>query len=72
MPKCIIGKCLLLNILKRNYMTQVDLSMLTGISTTQINEYITNARGMSLANAALIAHFLDVSIDDLYDFKIKE
>lgn len=72
MPKCTVGKCLLPNILKRKRMTQVELSVLTGIATTQINEYIANTRGMSLANAKLIAHYLNVSMDDLYEWKIKE
>lgn len=72
MAKCIIGKCLLLNILNRKRMTQVDLSVLTGIATTQINEYISNSRGMSLANAKLIAHYLNVSMDDLYEYDIRE
>lgn len=72
MTKCIVRKCLLLDILRRRGMTQVDLSDKTGISTTQINEYIAGTRKMSLANCKLIAHVLKVPMDDLYDWKIKE
>jgi putative transcriptional regulator len=72
MPKCIIGKCLLLNILNRKRMSQVDLSEVTGISKTQISEYISDSRRMSLPNAKLIAHALNCHIDDLYEWKIKK
>jgi putative transcriptional regulator len=72
MTKCTIGKCLLLKILNRKRMTQTNLSDLTGISKTQISEYIANTRKMSLANAKLIAHVLKCHIDDLYEWKIKE
>jgi putative transcriptional regulator len=70
MAQCIIGKCLLLNILKRKRMTQADLSDITGISRTQINEYISNTRKMSLANSILIAFTLRVHVEDLYDYRI--
>jgi putative transcriptional regulator len=70
MAQCIIGKCLLLNILNGKRMTQADLSDLTGISRTQINEYIANTRKMSLANSILIACVLRVHVEDLYDYRI--
>jgi transcriptional regulator with XRE-family HTH domain len=72
MNKKIIGKCLLPKLLKRRGMTQVDLAIETGISTTQINEYIAGTRKMSLANAKLIAHALggNCHIDDLYEWKL--
>lgn len=70
MSKNIIGKCLLPNLLRRKHMTQADLSEITGISKTQINEYIANTRMMSLGNAKLIAHALKCNIDDLYRWKI--
>jgi putative transcriptional regulator len=72
MTKCIVGKCLLLTILNKRGMSQVDLSIKTGISKTQINEYINGTRKMSLANAKLIAHVLRCHIDDLYQWSIKE
>lgn len=72
MSKCLVGKCLLQNLLNRRHMTQVDLSDLTGISKTQISEYIANTRKMSLANAKLIAYVLKCHMDDLYEWKIKE
>lgn len=70
MPKDIIGKCLLLEILKRADMSQIELSELTGISKQQINEYISNSRTMSLFNAKIIAHVLKCSIDDLYEWEL--
>jgi putative transcriptional regulator len=72
MTSITIGKCLLLNILKRKHMTQAELSDITGIARSQINEYIANTRKMSLANAKLIAHVLKCPIDDLYEWKIKK
>jgi putative transcriptional regulator len=72
MQNCIIGKCQLLRILNRKHMTQVDLSELTGISKTQISEYISNNRKMSLANAFLIACVLRVHVEELYDYKITQ
>jgi putative transcriptional regulator len=70
MSKDIVGKCLLLKLLNKRYMTQVDLSEKTGISKQQINEYISNNRLMTIYNAKLIADALDCNIDDLYEWKI--
>jgi putative transcriptional regulator len=68
-----IGKCLIPNLLKRRGMTQVDLATITGISTTQINGYISGDRqSMTLRTAKKIAHALNCSIDDLYDWKIRK
>ncbi|PLR72222.1 helix-turn-helix transcriptional regulator [Bacillus sp. UMB0728] len=71
MSKDIVGKCLLLNLLNKRYMTQVDLSEKTGISKQQINEYIANTRLMTIYNAKLIADVLDCCIDDLYEWKLR-
>ncbi|MCP1159333.1 helix-turn-helix domain-containing protein [Bacillus infantis] len=71
MSKDIVGKCLLLNLLNKRYMTQVDLSEKTGISKQQINEYISINRLMTIYNAKLIAEALDCNIDDLYEWKIR-
>lgn len=51
-------------------MTQVDLSVLTGISKSQINEYIKDTRFMSHKNAKLIATALKCHIDDLYEWHV--
>jgi putative transcriptional regulator len=53
-------------------MTQVDLSIKTGIAKTQINEYISGTRKMSLANAYLISRELKCHIEDLYEWKVKK
>lgn len=65
----IFGKCLLLNLLHRRGWTQADLADRTGISKTQINEYITNTRRMSLANSYIISRALHCHIEDLYSWK---
>ena len=72
MLQIIIGKCLLLKILNHKHMSQAELSEISGISKTQINEYIGNTRRMSLGNAKLIAHVLGCHIDQLYEWKIIE
>jgi DNA-binding XRE family transcriptional regulator len=51
-------------------MSQADLSDLTCISKTQISEYISNNRKMSLPNAILIACVLRIHVEDLYEYKI--
>jgi putative transcriptional regulator len=53
-------------------MTQADLSDLTGISKTQISEYISNNRKMALSNAILISCVLRVHTEELYEYKIQE
>jgi DNA-binding Xre family transcriptional regulator len=66
-----VGKCLLQEILDKKHMTQVDLSIKTGITATEINLYIHNERCMSLRNARRIAIALNCKLDDLYDWNIK-
>jgi putative transcriptional regulator len=72
MGNIFIGKCLLLKILNNKRMTQSDLSDMTGIAKTQINDYIANTRKMSLPNAYLIAYALKCHVEDLYEWKIKK
>ncbi|MNF48348.1 helix-turn-helix protein [compost metagenome] len=51
-----IGRCLLKNLLDRHGMTQQQLSDLTNISKSQINEYISGKRkSMTLTTAMKIA-----------------
>ncbi|MET3505514.1 helix-turn-helix domain-containing protein [Halalkalibacter oceani] len=63
-------KCLLRYRLAEKRMSHTELAQITGISVTQISEYISNKRGMSLDNAATIAYVLNTQIDDLYDWDI--
>lgn len=70
MTKEIIGKCKLLELLRKADMTQIELSELTGISKQQINEYISNTRTMSLFNAKIIANVMKCYVDDLYEWKL--
>jgi transcriptional regulator with XRE-family HTH domain len=72
MPHKVFGKCLLLELLNRSYMTQDDLATKTCIDPAQISKYINNKRYMTMKNAALIAHALKCNIDDLYEWTIKE
>lgn len=65
----VIGKCLLGDILYKKDMTQIDLEIITGISKTQINEFINNRRVMSLNNAKIISDALNCLIEDLYEWK---
>jgi len=65
-----IGKCLLMDLLIKQRMTQVDLAAKTGIDHRQINSYIHNKRKMNLKNAILIAYFLKCSVSDLYEWEI--
>jgi putative transcriptional regulator len=69
MVKKVIGRCLLGQILKKRHMTQEDLSAITGIHKSQINEYINNKRTMMLNSAKVIADSLNCKIDDLYNWK---
>ncbi|WP_432806464.1 helix-turn-helix transcriptional regulator [Lederbergia lenta] len=69
MGKDIFGKCLLLSILYKRKLTQLDLASLTGIHKNQINEYISNKRRMSLKNARIISVALRCKIEDLYEWK---
>lgn len=64
------GQCLLQEILNRKGMTQIELSIATGISKTQISDYINNRVRMSLKNAKIISLALNCSIDDLYEWDI--
>ncbi|MED3562356.1 helix-turn-helix transcriptional regulator [Bacillus xiapuensis] len=68
-----IGRCLIPNLLKRKGMTQADLAVITGISPTQINGYISGERqSMTLRTAKKIACTLNCSIDDLYEWQIRK
>ncbi len=68
MTNKIIGRCLLIHILHRLKMTQIELEELTGINRKQINEYIHNKRTMSLKNARVISKALKCHIEDLYEW----
>lgn len=65
------GQCLLLNILHKRGMNQVDLSKLTGISESEISLYISGKRKMSLLTAVKISRVLKVHAEDLYIWKEK-
>jgi len=62
------GRCLLSRRLKEIGKTQQWLSEKTGISKSQISDYIHNRRIMKLGTAKTIAAAVDCYIDDLYEF----
>lgn len=72
MRRNIIGRCLLQQLLDERHMSQLHLAVVTGIHKSQINEYCSNVRVMSLQNAKIIAHHLKCHVDDLYEWHIKK
>lgn len=65
-----VGKCLLPDILLQSHLTQQDLADKLGVTRQQINTYTStvNRRVMTLSIAKNIAHVLNCSIDDLYEW----
>lgn len=69
----LVGKCLLLDLLKDRKMTQQELANKTKISKQDISDYVNNRKTMSLRTAKIIARSLRCHIDDLYEWiEIKE
>ncbi|WP_042399348.1 helix-turn-helix transcriptional regulator [Geomicrobium sp. JCM 19037] len=66
-----VGKCRLAEHLYSRGMTQTDLAIKTGYSTSTISDYINNKRRMGIERAMNISSALNCSIDDLYDW-VKE
>lgn len=66
-----LKNCRLSIILKVSNISQIELSEMTGISDTQISQYINDKRIMSLSNAWIVAHVLRCSIEDLYESDLK-
>jgi len=52
-------------ILSKEKVSQAELSRFTGISTNQINNYVTGRCDIPLKKAKKIADILEVKIDDL-------
>lgn len=61
-----VGICQLPKLLSQRGIMQYQLSERTGISPTQISDYVTNRRMMSLKNATIIAGILGCQVEDLY------
>lgn len=62
------GRCLLARKLKEIGKTQQWLSDVTGLSKSQISDYVTNRRIMSLPTAMTISKAMKCLMDDLYEF----
>ena len=60
-------KCYLKEILRDRFLTESELSSLTGIPVSRISEYCTEKRVPSLLNAKKIAvEFNDLYVDDIW------
>jgi putative transcriptional regulator len=66
-----VGRCQLRQLLKQRFLSQIELSEISGISKQKISDYANNRSIMSLSTAAHIANCLGCSIDDLYEFKCR-
>lgn len=64
-----VGKCLLLDLLKRRGITQSDLAVHLGVSRQRINAIAHNREKMSLEIAYTIAKLLQCDIEDLYKWE---
>lgn len=62
------GRCRLHAILRERRLTPQEFVDLIGMSKQQISHYATNVKVMSLGTAKTIAHYLEVPIDDLYEW----
>lgn len=62
-----MGRCLLPDLLAKRGWSQRDLAEKSGFTQTQISDFATNRRTMSLPTAVWIAGALGCSVDDLYE-----
>lgn len=65
----VVDKCLLIDRLRKADLTQQQLAEMTEIPKSTISEYVHGKHIMSLERAKTIAHVLNCSIDDLYNWK---
>jgi plasmid maintenance system antidote protein VapI len=63
-----IRRCLLGEILRKSSINQRQLAHLSGKTESQISEYITGSRRMSLTTAVNIARILGCKAEDLYEW----
>ncbi|MGG2091308.1 helix-turn-helix transcriptional regulator [Bacillus sp. S13(2024)] len=71
MTNVVVGRCLLQKILDDHGLSQLELSLKTGISASQLNDYTKNRKTMTLKTAKRIANALNCYIDDLYEFHLE-
>lgn len=69
MALCALGRCLLQQRLRERKMSQIELSLATGISESMISKYANNYKVMSLKQAKLISDVLHCLIEELYDWQ---
>lgn len=63
-----VGRCMLNERLRIAGLTPVQLSDLVNMSLSQISDYTSRRKVMSLPNAKSIAAALNCNIDDLYEW----
>lgn len=64
-----IGRCYLKQILRRKGMTQQQLADRMGVTKGMISQYATRSRVMSLLTAKQIASLLNITVEELYEWK---
>lgn len=64
------GRCLLRLRLKQAGMTQTELGNRINLSPQMVSKYVRNIKIMSLEIAVSIAHVLNISVSDLYEWEI--
>lgn len=64
----LVGKCLLLNQLDKNKMTQTELAIELGVTKQQINKYVRNVQVMSYEVAYNISIILNCEMSELYEW----
>ncbi|TDL34385.1 XRE family transcriptional regulator [Jeotgalibacillus sp. S-D1] len=63
-----VGKCLLQLRLDERQLTRNELMDRTGLTKSQVSDYVTNRFVMSLPHARNVAQFCGCSIDELYEW----
>jgi len=66
----LVGKCLLLDLLNGANMTQRDLAIKLGVTEQQVNKYVRDRQRMSIQTAKNVAHILNCSMEDLYEWTV--
>ncbi|MCP1354610.1 MULTISPECIES: helix-turn-helix domain-containing protein [Aneurinibacillus] len=64
-----VRRCLLRNRLREYGLRQQDLADRLGMPRSQVSDYATGRRMMTIETAASIANAIGCTIDDLYEFK---
>lgn len=66
----VVGKCLLLDLLKSRRMSQSELAAHLGVSRQRVNALVHNHKVMSYQTAYNIAMILKCDMSELYEFEV--